>query len=272
MSTILKFSVSNIAWDKENDKVVLSQLSNYGVTGIELAPTVIFNNWEISGIKAKEYKKKLESFGFGVPAFQSILFGKPELQLFCKSCRETFKEHIKKVAELANIFGARVLIFGAPKNRLRNQIAYIDAEKMAVEILSELADICVKFGCCIGLEANPKEYSCDFITNILDAKRIVSAVNKQGLKLHFDSGGAYMCGGSILDVIRTAKGFVHYHISEPMLVPIVRGVIEHKAILNALKDIMYDGWVSIEMKKPLEQELLFKSVRFIANILNNLNV
>ncbi|MDR2396107.1 MAG: sugar phosphate isomerase/epimerase [Endomicrobium sp.] len=263
----MRLAVSNIAWDKQNDRDVLLKLANFDISGIELAPTIIFDNWGITDTKARDYKKMLDGFGFKVPAFQSIFFGKPELQLFDKCCWNALREHINKVANLASIFDAKVLVFGAPKNRIRNNISYVDAEEISVEILSELADICFQFGCCIGLEANPKEYNCDFITNVADVMRIVDIINKPGLKLHFDSGGTYMCGSDVAGTIKKAKNFVHYHISEPLLAPVVENRVNHFDAFRTLKEIGYNKWVSVEMKKPSDQKVLFNSIEFIKNLL-----
>ena len=92
----------------------------------------------------------------------------------------------------------------------------------------KIAEIGKSHHCCIGLEPNPVEYGCDFITNVSDAKELVTTLNHPAFKLHLDSGGIYMCGEELANIIQQAGEFEHYHISEPMLGPIYGGVVDQK--------------------------------------------
>ena len=263
----MKLAISNIAWEQHDDPIILELLKTNGVTGIEVAPTKIWQDWEGASHKgASEYKKAMQAKGFELPAMQAILFGKPELQLFDRTSHSAFLEHIKLVSELANGFGSKVMVFGAPKNRKRGQIPYSEAMKIAAEFLHKAGEICIENECCIGLEHNPVEYGCDFATNVLDAKELVEEVNHQGFKLHVDSAGLHMCGGNISDMINNAGEFVHYHISEPMLEPILNGVVDQKSGIETLKALDYKEWVSIEMKQPTSIELLEKSLKDVKEI------
>ena len=260
----MKLAISNIAWEQHDDPVILELLKANGVTGIEVAPTKLWQDWQGASHKeAKEYKRVMQDKGFELPAMQAILFGKPELQLFDTTSHEAFLEHIKLVAELANGFGSKVMVFGAPKNRKRGHTPYSEAMKIATEFFNKAGEICVQHECCIGLEHNPVEYGCDFATNVLDAKELVEQVSHQGFKLHIDSAGLHMCGGNISEIIKKSGDFVHYHISEPMLEPIVDGEVDQKSAIDTLKEIDYKGWISIEMKEPSSQELLVKSIQMI---------
>jgi sugar phosphate isomerase/epimerase len=264
----MKLAISNIAWDVHDDPEILHSLKENGISGIEVAPTKLWENWQGTSHKeAKEYRKFMLNKGFELPAMQAILFGKPELQVFDKSTHFKFLEHIKIVADLANGFGAKVLVFGAPNNRKRGQIPFHDAYGFAVDFFYKLAEICYAQECCIGLEHNPIEYGCDFITNAFDARDLVDSVHHDGFKLHVDSAGLHMCGGNIAEHISSLGAFDHYHISEPMLAPIYKGVVDHKSALNALRLCDYDKWVSIEMKQPHDHDSLIKSVKKISNYL-----
>ena len=236
----MKLAISNIAWEQHDNPAILALLKANGVTGIEVAPTKFWQDWQGASHKeAREYKKTMQDKGFELPAMQAILFGKPELQLFDKTSHRAFLEHIKLVADLANGFGSKVMVFGAPKNRKRGQIPYSQAMDIAAEFFFKAGEICDAQECCIGLEHNPVEYGCDFATNVLDAKELVDKVSHQGFKLHIDSAGLHMCGGEISEMIEEAGEFVHYHISEPMLEPIFGGVVDQKSGIGTLNEIKY---------------------------------
>ena len=262
----MKLAVSNIAWDTHDDPGVFSVLRENGVQGIEIAPSKVWPNWNgANSSSAKEYRKRLSNEGFEVPALQAILFGKPELQLFVPKTKHALIEHIKYISEIGSALGAKVLVFGAPKNRRKGQLSTNEAVNYAVEIMREVGDICSEFELCIGWEHNPIEYGCDFITNAADARDFVNLIDSPGIQLHLDSAGIHMCGGNISEVIRSAGPFVHYHISEPMLAPLVGGVIDHKTSIQTLKDLDYKNWVSIEMKS-VEQKRLLESINLIHGV------
>lgn len=264
----MKLAVSNIAWEKHDDSHILKLLRDNGVLGIEVAPTKIWPKWEGANNKsAKEYKIKMEDEGFELPALQAILFGRPELQVFDKSSHSDFFEHIKLVAEVANGLGCKTLVFGSPKNRKRGQLTYSEAMKLAEEFFYKLGAICLAQDCCIGIEHNPIEYGCDFITNVLDAKEIVDNVAHAGFKLHIDTAGLEMCGGNNLDTLKKAGDFIHFHISETLLCPISEGNIDHLTLIKYLNDINYENWISIEMRIPDHISILEESIRKIKRLI-----
>jgi len=263
----MKLAISNIAWDQHDNPAILKLLNANGVTGIEIAPTKLWRDWEGASYKnAKKYKNMMEDRGFELPAIQAILFGKPELQLFDMTSHNSLLEHIKLVSDITNGFGGKVMIFGAPKNRMRGQMAYSEAMEVASELFYKAGEICLEHQCCIGLEHTPVEYGCDFATNVLDAKELVDKVSHQGFRLHVDSAGLHMCGGDISEIIGEVGAFVHYHISEPMLAPIFGGVVDQAAGIAALRRINYENWVSIEMKPPASLDLLERSIKDIQEI------
>lgn len=265
----MKLAISNIAWEVHDDPAILELLRSKCIMGIEVAPTKLWPDWKsASYVNAVKYKKIMQDNGFEIPAMQAILFGKPDLQLFDLQSHNDFLEHIKLVSELANGFGSKVIVFGSPKNRKRGQIKNSDAFKVAAEFFYKAGEICVQNNCCIGLEHNPVEYGCDFITNMLDAKELVEHINHPGFKLHVDSAGLHMCGGDIGEMITSAGDFAHYHISEPMLEPIVDGRVDQQKGINTLKEINYQGWVSIEMKSPPSVDLLTSSLMNVMTIIS----
>ena len=101
----------------------------------------------------------------------------------------------------------------------------------------------------LGLEANPAEYKCDFLTNEKDLVEFVREVESPYVRVHFDTGATALNREDISKAIQTAGAFVHYHVSEPMLANIADGVVDHEAGFRTLKAIGYDGYVSIEMKR-----------------------
>ena len=152
-----------------------------------------------------------------------------------------------------------------PRNRKRNGREFTEAFQYAAEVFHRAGEIVKEYGCAIGMEANPVEYQCDFLTNTADVERFVKAVDSDGVVLHIDSGATAMTHEKI-ETVLTGLTIMpqHYHISEPMLANASENSqVEHGKAFKALKQIGYTGAVSIEMKSSepdyqnLEKELVY---------------
>ena len=264
----MKLAISNIAWQPEREPEVFGELREIGVTGIEIAPTKIWPDWCGATISAaKAYRSRMVDEGLDIPAFQAILYGKSELQVFDTKTHSGFVEHIQSVAELASAMGARALVFGSPRNRRRNELPEAAARNMALELFGKLGGVCASHGVKLAIEHNPTEYGCDFLTRAAEVRSFVDELKSPGVQLHLDSGGLHMCGDATKEQVANAAPLAHYHASEPMLAPIGSAEdgnnVPHAALSQYLRGISYDGWVSIEMKTP-ETESEFESAIRIA--------
>lgn len=257
----MKLSISSIGWDWSDTARLLPRFRDAGVTGIEVAPTTAWQNWDgASPSAAVELRHFLEDHGFKVPALQAILFGQPQLQVFNRATWPLFLDHLKLVSSIAASLEAPVLVFGAPKNRLRGLIPYNQAEKLAVEFFQQAGETMADEGVIIGLEPNPVAYGCDFLTNPGDVRHLVGLVQHPNVQLHFDTGAILLSAGRIEREILHQADFAHYHISAPNLDPLLSFDEEHRQASLALENANYQGWVSIEMRKPADEETLFKSI------------
>ena len=76
----MKLSISNIAWDKENDDAVYKLMKKYGYTGLEIAPTRVIEKNPYNKIEeAMAWSKALhDQYGFVISSMQSIWYGRQE--------------------------------------------------------------------------------------------------------------------------------------------------------------------------------------------------
>ena len=142
----MKLCVSNIAWEQHDDPEILDALRQQDVQGIEIAPTKVWPDW--AGAKpaaALDYRRRMADEGFVIPSVQAIFFGRPDLVLFGnKRQSQAFIDHICYVADLAEALGARVLVYGAPKNRDRGKLSFTEAFQHAAEVLARAGEACLQ--------------------------------------------------------------------------------------------------------------------------------
>lgn len=253
----MKLSISNIAWTEATDAEVLSLLANGGVKAIEVAPTRIWPEWEFTQADSDRYRESLQSQGVTCSSLQAILFKQPDLKLFGNDeQRAALVAHLKRIADLAAVLGAKPMVFGAPKNRDRGELDEKTAFHLAADLFSEVGDYCHQQGVCLCLEPNPVDYGCNFITNSQSGTQLVRTVNSPGFRLHLDAAGMYLAGEEIPQAIEEAADVLeHFHISEPNLGNFVAPKVNHADIAKMLRAIGWDKWVTIEMRateQPVE--------------------
>lgn len=249
---IAGLSVSNIAWRPDEEAAVLPLLRAQGFTGVEVAPSVIWPDWEgATPGAAVKVAQHLADEGFTVPALQAILYGRPDHKLFADAeSRQRTLDHLAFVAELGAALGAKIMVFGSPGNRDRGDLSPEDAFERGVAFFSEAAELCAARGVSLGLEANPSVYKCNFLTHWHEAAAMVEAVDSPGLRLHLDTACTHLEGDSPVEAIgKAAARAAHFHVSEPQLSDLSAPVLDHAEIGAALKASGYSGWVSVEMRR-----------------------
>jgi D-psicose/D-tagatose/L-ribulose 3-epimerase len=271
----VKLAVSNIAWPAAMDEDALAIIKRAGVSAIEIAPTRLWPEWKgASPSAARGAGNDYASRGLPAVAMQAILFGKPEHKLLGSDAeRENLKKHLEFCADLASAMEARSLVLGAPKNRDLNGRSPEDAFGIAREFFAELAPYYAGRGVWLCLEANPAQYGCQFITNSADAGKLVRSVGSPGFGLHLDTACMHLAGEDIADALRNNFEVLrHFHVSEPFLGAFDQPVINHASVAKTLRELQYDGWVSLEMREaPDALQGLQRASEFLVQVYNGEN-
>lgn len=249
----MKLAVSNIAWKPEEEPEAYAFLRASGIDTLEIAPA----RWwpEPARASAEEIERAVEAArreGFAVVAFQAILFGRPELQLFeTAAAREDLARFLDGIAALAASCGARPMVFGAPRNRRRPAgMSEAEAEEIAVQFFREVATGAAARGVFFCLEPNPEAYDCNFATHVESAARIVRRVDSPGLRLQIDGGELALNQENVPEVIFAHRDLIgHVHVSEAGLADFHAPWAGHANLAQALAAAGYQGTLSLEMKR-----------------------
>jgi sugar phosphate isomerase/epimerase len=248
----MKLAFSNIAFPTHDAADVWALLRTHGVTGIEVAPTKVWPDWEeATPAAARAYRTRLADAGFEVPALQAVLFGQPAARLFDAAGEKRMGEHLRRVAELAGALGARAVVLGAPKQRDRGTLSMDQAQTHAVPLLRAWAQPFADQASCLCIEPNPRRYGCNFIVNAQEGAALVAEVNHPGFGLHLDAAGMFLEGDWLEarwpEVTRLLR---HFHISEPDLGDFRQSQVPHLENFRVLRTGGYTGWCSVEMREP----------------------
>ncbi|MBX3741159.1 MAG: sugar phosphate isomerase/epimerase [Akkermansiaceae bacterium] len=263
-------SVSHIAWSEPNEEAALRLLSEFDIKSVELAPVRAFGNLleaNEADVRAKAgwYARQ----GFNISSFQALLFGTSGLLLFAdQGSRTNLKRWLMRAAQVAGWCGAKSLVFGSPRNRLRGDLEPCVALEIAIPFFRELGDFCSANDTRLLIEPNPEQYGADFCISLEESITLVRAVDSPGFGLHLDAGGLAISGESFAGILERAADLVHHvHASQPDLSDWKEPDPIHRQVASALRSIGYSGGIALEMKK---QEDEFGALRTALGSLRNI--
>lgn len=256
----MKISASNIGWKKESDDQMYIWMMDNGISGLEIAPTRIFDTNPYDKCKeAKKWADELhEMYGLEISSMQSIWYGRSENIFASKEERESLIEYTKKAIDFANSINCHNLVFGCPRNRNIPEGADVSVGE---EFFGRLSEYAYKADTVVAMEANPPIYNTNYINTTLQAIELVKKVNNPGFRLNLDIGTMIANDENIKDLEGHVSVINHVHISEPGLATIEKRVV-HSELKALLKKSGYLGYISLEMKtqehiKDIEDVLLY---------------
>ena len=262
----MKLSISNIAWDQEDDVEIFEEMQNLGYKGLEIAPTKIFPVEPYNNIKvACEWKNRVcNQYGFGISSIQSIWFGRKE-NLFSSIDEYNYLlDYTKKIIEFAGALECHNIVFGCPSNR-RIDNNYEQNYHNAKEFFYQLSDCLEKNNTIIAIEPVPEIYNTNFLNTTKETVQFVSDLDMKNVRVNLDLG-TMIFNNEQAEIIGEASAYInHVHISEPNLLPVNDRKI-HKDVIKLLVQSGFEGYLSIEMKK--KDITTTKSVmRYVRNLI-----
>ena len=268
---IMQVSISNIAWEKDEEPQIAELLQRLDVTAVDVAPSKYFQDMSsASDSDISKVRRWWNERGISVYGMQSLLYGTKGLNVFgdCES-QNNLLTHLGHVCRIAEGLGAKRLVFGSPKNRDRSGLTDSDAHDIALRFFSRLGDIAQSHGVVITLEPNPVCYGTNWITTTKEAHDFVKELGNPGIAMQLDTG-TVLTNSEDRDTIASVKDAAgHVHLSEPRLLPLCLAPDEHNDVFRAAADIA-PGTVTIEMLTKGQgstAELVERSVRKVQELL-----
>jgi len=242
-------AISNLALPEVAGAAGFEPLIDFGLDGVEVAPTRIAPWGHLTPERTKEYRHILDDMGLKVPALQAILFGVEGVALL-KSTGEfsAMRDHLDRVGEIGALLGASVAVFGSPLQRDCSHLDAATALSLGAERLEQLAAVVGQYDMVLGIEPVPTFYRGTFLQTWQEVYALVEQVEHPALACHLDIGCVTLGGGSIQEAISClGSDIAHFHVSERSLGSFEHPEFEHARAAAALETVGYRGWCSVEM-------------------------
>lgn len=273
----MKYAFCNEMFGDEPFEKVWPEARKLGYTGIEIAPFTLLPGSEsvdvreVSAARRAEVKQQAADAGLEVVGLHWLLAKTSGFYLTSpeKAVQQDTAEYFKALAQLCADLGGKVMVLGSPQQRnLLPGVGYDEAESYAAEVLRTAMPACEGLGVTIALEPlGPAEG--DFMLTAETAINLAKLVDSPNCNLHLDVKAMSTEPNSPDVVIRESSDWlVHFHANDPNLLGPGMGKVEYGPIFDALKDIDYAEWVSVEVFKyePSPQEIAKQSIDYMQKV------
>jgi D-psicose/D-tagatose/L-ribulose 3-epimerase len=166
--------------------------------------------------------------------------------------REFHIERVKKHIDLAQEFGAKNVLLVLGEYIWQKEVIPPEAQwQWAVDACKTLGDYAAKKKVDIALELEP--FRLSLLNNIPEMVRFVDDCNHPRVKANIDISHLVLADTSPKDVAQLKGKATHVHISDcdgkvHGDLPPGRGVVKFAPYLQAVKELNFDGVVSIELE------------------------
>ncbi len=266
----MKFALCNEMFEGRPMAEVCSIASRLGYDGIEIAPfTLSASAMDISTELRKETRQIIADNGLETVGLHWLFAGPAGLHLTTtdKKTWGRTRDYLSCLLDLCSDLGGKVLVLGSPKQRsLEPGQTFEGAWNRALDLLESVLDKAGDMKLTICLEPlSPVE--TDFINTVAQGMEMVRQINHPNLKIHLDVKA--MCSEStpVPDIIRSvrAEDIGHFHVNDSNLYGPGMGDVDYGPIAEAIRDIGWDKWLSVEVFKydPDPETIARKSIEYL---------
>jgi sugar phosphate isomerase/epimerase len=162
--------------------------------------------------------------------------------------RRRTAHYLGQLAKLCRDLGGNIMVLGSPQQRnFPADMTHEQADANAIHVLEMALPELEKQQVTLALEPlGPGEGN--FWNHASQAVKVIEQIQSPWVRLHLDVKAMSTEGQPVADIIRgNAAHLCHFHANDPNLLGPGMGDVDFEPIFAALKDVHYDGWVSVEV-------------------------
>ena len=274
----MKFALCNEMFQAEALTKAFPIAQSLGYTGVEFAPFTLqptatpfdvraVPTAEIAAVGQRVVAAGLETVGLHwlLAKTEGLYLTSPD-----EETRRATAAYLGALAECCASLGGTIMVLGSPAQRnLLPGVSYAEAEQYAADTLRRAMPACETQQVTIALEPlGPSEG--DFLVTAQQGIALAELVASPQCRLHLDVKAMSSERKPIAEIIHDARDWlVHFHANDPNRQGPGTGEVEFEPIFQALADIDYRGWVSLEVfeYEPSGEQIARDSIDYMRRCL-----
>jgi len=247
----VRFAVCNEMFEGWELERIFHFAAEAGFDAVEIAPfTVAPDVRLVTSERRRQIRQAAQQAGIAIAGLHWIFVGPQGLYLTSPEAqtRARTAEYLIALADFCADLGGVHMVLGSPKQRsLLPGVTYEQGQAYAVEVLRAAGPHLAERGVVVGLEPLSHQET-NFLTTAAETRQLVGAVAHPNIKMTLDGKAMSSEGRPIPDIIRESRGYLsHLHANDDTRREPGSGSLDFRAIAAALKDIAFEGYVSIEV-------------------------
>ena len=249
----MRYGVNAMVWTtrvSEAHEPLFARVKEWGFDGVELFVS-LEEPANLSAVRRMLDSIDLERNACCVLPREANLLS-PQAEVRARGV-EYLKRYLERTSELGGRFicGPTYAALGVMTGRRRTEAEW----EWAVEGLQSAARHGQELGVALYLEPLNR-FETYFLNTLEDAARLVQAIGQPNVGIHFDTFHANIEERHPADAIRSVGKYIgHVHMSENDRGTPGSGHVDWGGVMLALKEVGYDGWLTIESFAQPEPDL-----------------
>lgn len=238
---MFKYSFDSLVYYGENIAASVKRLASFGYDAIELVG-------EPDHYDLKEVRKIVSDNNLTVSSICSIYNSERDLSHPDPAMRKKAVDYVKRVADMSAEVGARVMIVAPAANmRIKPLGNATDEWKWAVEGIREGGEYAASLNVNLCIEAWNR-YETYMLNRLDQCLAMMKDVDLPNVGIMGDTFHMNIEEANIAEAIRqSGSSLIHIHLADSNRAAPGIGHTDFRAVLQALKDINYQGYLTFEI-------------------------
>ena len=236
-----KYSYNTIVYSGEDYVTQVKRLNKFGYDGIELVGEPSWYNFNEVNKLNDEYSIKVNSICSIFTSERDLIH--PEISMRTKAI-----DYCKEIADMgAEISSTTMIVAPSPVGKIASLEVYDEEMKYAVDSIQQVGEYTQKVGINISIEPWNR-YETYFINRLEQAEKILDQLDLTNAGIHGDTFHMSIEEENIAEAYRNIGSKLnHCHIADSNRAAPGTGHTDFKPIMQALKDINYDNYITMEL-------------------------
>nr|WP_236649182.1 sugar phosphate isomerase/epimerase family protein [Rhodopirellula sp. SM50] len=247
----MKYAICNETFGEMPLDQALQIAREAGYTGWEVAPFMITDDVpSFTADQRAAYRDAVSAGGLEIIGLHWLL-AKTEgfhLTTLDESVRQKTSDYLCELARLCRDLGGDVMVLGSPQQR---NFPASQTEEQAMEAaaacLRGVVPTLEECGVRIAIEPLGRGEG-NFLNTAAAGRDLMNRIDSGHVGLHLDVKAMSDEPTPVPQIIRdNADAMMHFHANDPNLLGPGMGEVDFRPIFEAIKEVGYDGWTSVEV-------------------------